>query len=173
MRTRDQISHAIKHFPRICYISVDLNTLFSANQNKEMDRILSQANSSLKAGFITLIDAASVPRDQLLHSVGGDFSTLSEQSKELQSALVKISHELHKPEFVVLIGGDTASAILRGNLAYGLEIVKPILPQIPLSIILGGYWAGSYVVTKAGGFGSTKDLIKLISKLKDQEKGWT
>ena len=115
--------------------------------------------------MVTLIDAASIPRSQLLAAANGDTARLNERSMHLQSAIATIAQAIKPPKNVVLIGGDTASAVLKGCKAHGLRISGPLLPQIPLSTVLGGVWNDTRIVSKAGGFGEEGDLLRIVRKL--------
>jgi uncharacterized protein YgbK (DUF1537 family) len=60
---------------------------------------------------------------------------------------------------LVLVGGDTAQAILRALHASGLRLVGEVAPGLPYGRLLDGPLAGLPVATKAGGFGGDTALV--------------
>ncbi|MBI4662053.1 MAG: four-carbon acid sugar kinase family protein [Verrucomicrobia bacterium] len=66
---------------------------------------------------------------------------------------------------LVLIGGDTASLILRWLSAKAIHLHGEIAPGIPWGRILGGRLNGVLLSTKAGGFGQPDTLIRVAKFL--------
>jgi hypothetical protein len=62
---------------------------------------------------------------------------------------------------ILLTGGDTASLFCQAAGVEGIELVKELLPGIPLGVIRGGAFDGVSVVTKSGGFGEPDALIQI------------
>lgn len=69
---------------------------------------------------------------------------------------------------VILVGGDTAEAILDGLGAEGLWLRGEIQPGVAVGTIRGGAAAGTVTITKAGGFGSDATLVELVQRF-----GWS
>ena len=69
------------------------------------------------------------------------------------------------PAALVLTGGDTARAVCGAIGVQALEISREVAPGIPVSLLQGGRWDGLPVVTKAGGFGDSETLARIIQIL--------
>jgi uncharacterized protein YgbK (DUF1537 family) len=61
---------------------------------------------------------------------------------------------------LMIVGGDTAQAILRTLQASGLRLIGEVAPGVPYGRLLAGPWAGLPVATKAGGFGADTALVE-------------
>ncbi|KAA3628734.1 MAG: Hrp-dependent type III effector protein [Proteobacteria bacterium] len=75
------------------------------------------------------------------------------------------SHRLPKPGALVLCGGETAVRLFR---AMGARKVSPrdeVVPGAPVSIIRGGPWSGTVVVTKSGSFGDDNVFVEIVNNL--------
>lgn len=59
---------------------------------------------------------------------------------------------------LVIVGGDTAQAVLRALQASGLSLLGEISAGVPYGQIIGGPFAGLPTATKAGGFGADTAL---------------
>jgi D-threonate/D-erythronate kinase len=66
---------------------------------------------------------------------------------------------------LVLVGGDTAQAVLRALRASGLELMGEVATGMPHGRLLDGPFGGLPVVTKAGGFGSDTALEESLKFL--------
>ena len=66
---------------------------------------------------------------------------------------------------LILVGGDTANLILTNLGVTKTSLVQDIEPYIPLGIILDGMVSGSFLVTKAGGFGDSDTVKRIVHKL--------
>ncbi|MGD9701719.1 MAG: four-carbon acid sugar kinase family protein [Acidimicrobiia bacterium] len=66
----------------------------------------------------------------------------------------------HRPDLVVVFGGDTAFAVLRGLGCDTLEPLGEVLPGVPVS-----RFGELVVVTKAGGFGEVDVVAKVTERL--------
>jgi uncharacterized protein YgbK (DUF1537 family) len=66
---------------------------------------------------------------------------------------------------LVATGGETAALLLRAMGASTLRIDRELIPGIPLCQIADGPWAGTPLVTKAGGFGERDALIGVVARL--------
>lgn len=70
---------------------------------------------------------------------------------------------------LILTGGETAAATLRGLRADALELVGVVEEGIPLLRLRGGSADGALVVTKAGGFGSDDSLYHAFQLLAERQ----
>ena len=68
--------------------------------------------------------------------------------------------ERARPGTLLLTGGETAVAVLRGLGATGLRLAGEIEPGLALGTLAGGPFEGLVVMTKAGGFGDADALIR-------------
>jgi len=74
--------------------------------------------------------------------------------------------EKHNFNGLVLIGGDTSIKIMNALGAKAVRTEGELLPGIPFGRIIGGEYDGMRVVTKAGGFGDSYTLVKIIKSMK-------
>jgi uncharacterized protein YgbK (DUF1537 family) len=70
---------------------------------------------------------------------------------------------------LLVVGGDTAQAVLRALRASGLVLVGEVAPGVPYGRLLDGPFAGLPVATKAGGFGADTALVDGLKFL----QSWT
>ena len=70
---------------------------------------------------------------------------------------------------VFLTGGDTAIGFLQKAKANGSYILEEIAVGIPKMEIIGGFFDGLPVVTKAGAFGKDDAIVYGMRKLKEKE----
>lgn len=73
--------------------------------------------------------------------------------------------EARRPRALVLVGGDTAYACLRRLGIGAVALAGEAAPYVPWGRAADGPWAGTVVVTKAGGFGDRDTLQRLCRRL--------
>ena len=66
---------------------------------------------------------------------------------------------------VVLTGGETAQSVISGLETKGIEIEGELLEGIVKGHLIGGNWNGLSIITKAGAFGKTNALEKIVEML--------
>lgn len=66
---------------------------------------------------------------------------------------------------VVLTGGETAQSVISGLETNGIEIEGELLEGIVKGHLIGGNWDGLSIITKAGAFGKTNALEKIVEML--------
>jgi uncharacterized protein YgbK (DUF1537 family) len=66
---------------------------------------------------------------------------------------------------LVIVGGDTAQAVLHALHASGLVLAGEVTVGIPYGRLLDGPWAGLPIATKAGGFGTDTALHECLQFL--------
>jgi D-threonate/D-erythronate kinase len=91
------------------------------------------------------------------------------ESAAVAQALASVVPEVIRASSInglILTGGETAIRVLRVLGATGVELCGEALPGIPASIGRGGAAEGLWLVTKAGGFGETDCLVRLVSWLR-------
>lgn len=64
-----------------------------------------------------------------------------------------------------LTGGDTAIAVIQQLQAGGSHIEREIIPGFVEGRLLGGPKKGLPIVTKAGAFGTEKDIYRCLNEL--------
>jgi Uncharacterized protein conserved in bacteria len=67
-----------------------------------------------------------------------------------------------------LTGGDTAVNIVNKIQAAGCCIKQEISPGIVMSTLIHERYGNIKIVTKAGAFGTKKDIVTSINKLKEK-----
>lgn len=72
---------------------------------------------------------------------------------------------------IVIVGGDTGSLVMRWLGALAIELQGEIAPGIPWGILIGGKADGTTLCTKAGGFGETTSLIRVVDFLRNRRRG--
>lgn len=68
---------------------------------------------------------------------------------------------------LILTGGDTAVGVCKELSINSLNIIREILPGIPMSYPGKGEYQDLSVITKAGGFGEEDTLYQIVTKLAD------
>jgi uncharacterized protein YgbK (DUF1537 family) len=72
---------------------------------------------------------------------------------------------LPQPATLVVSGGETLRQVCEAVEADHLEIVGQFEPGIPQSLLRGGVWSGSMVVSKSGAFGDREFLRRLLAQV--------
>jgi len=78
--------------------------------------------------------------------------------------------EKHNFYGLILIGGETSIKIMDALDAKAVRIEGELLPGIPSGRITGGEYDGMQIVTKAGGFGDSYTLVKIIKSMRRKRK---
>ncbi|WP_460886620.1 four-carbon acid sugar kinase family protein [Promicromonospora xylanilytica] len=71
-----------------------------------------------------------------------------------------------RPDAIVLIGGDGSRAVLARLGARSVRIAGSVAEGVPIGRLEGGSADGTVVVTKAGGFGSTRTVVDVLANLR-------
>ena len=66
------------------------------------------------------------------------------------------------PGTVIVSGGETLMILVHTLGTSSLLVVGELMPGLPRSVMQGGAWSGTTVVSKAGGFGAPDALLQLI-----------
>ena len=69
-----------------------------------------------------------------------------------------------RPRTLLLVGGDTAYACLRRLGIRGVALGGEVEPYVPWGRVIEGPWAGTVVITKAGGFGDPHTLRRICRR---------
>ena len=76
-----------------------------------------------------------------------------------------LERSTRRPGSLLLVGGDTAYACLRRLGIGAVALAGEAEPYVPWGRAVGGRWAGSAVISKAGGFGDPGTLRRIRSRL--------
>jgi uncharacterized protein YgbK (DUF1537 family) len=123
---------------------------FEAHAPDFSPRLKSLAGSETQGLCLTL----SLP-----HSLTPSFRSWAE---EFITAVVAEARERGVAGFAAT-GGETAALLLRAMGAQAVRIDRELLPGIPLCRIADGAWAGTPLITKAGGFGAPDALARAVA----------
>jgi uncharacterized protein YgbK (DUF1537 family) len=110
---------------------------------------IAQAEAAMMAGYRCLVPAAGENADPI--------SLADELGRRAATAIAE-----HRPDAVVLFGGDTAFAVLRALGCMSLRPIGEVLPGVPVARCEN---SGLVVVTKAGGFGEKDVVATVIERL--------
>lgn len=92
--------------------------------------------------------------------------SLAEFTKQTLSQLVPAVLKDAAVSGLFLTGGDTAIAVTRRLAAHGSRIERELVPGFVQGRLLGGVRNGLPIVTKAGAFGTEKDIYNCIESLR-------
>jgi uncharacterized protein YgbK (DUF1537 family) len=101
-----------------------------------------------------------------LHELGKELGMSRQQVNERLGFILSESFRkvvvTHRFAGLVLVGGDTSIRMISALGASGVRLESEVLPGIPAGRILGGDHDGMRVITKAGGFGGSHTLVKIM-----------
>ena len=144
---------------RAALIRADLTKLFDETKKEaEIGRLCKDARNALASGDV-LVDLTGPDK---AHIAASDPEKVKAQSNAILAAVKALSPVLCASSTLILFGGDTTRAALKGLHCTLLEIEKEVQPQIPVSRLVGGDADGLRVITKAGGFGTEQLLCGLL-----------
>ncbi len=83
----------------------------------------------------------------------------------IDSAIRKLVPALQPPASCFVSGGDTLLTTVLSVKASSLSVVGEAMPGIPVSIINGGTFDGTPVISKSGAFGEPDTLVQLFDNL--------
>ena len=135
---------------------------------EEIDRLSRQVLQSLVAGrdviLTTAISSERLQSDQALGAeLGLSAFQLGHHLSALMGRLARRIVEQGEVENLVLVGGETAEAVLAELPGDRLEILSALLPAIPVAHLVG---TRLRVVTKSGGFGEPDALTRIVALLR-------
>ncbi|HEV6954587.1 MAG TPA: four-carbon acid sugar kinase family protein [Promicromonospora sp.] len=71
-----------------------------------------------------------------------------------------------RPDALVLVGGDGARAVLARLGARSVHVTGSVAEGVPVGRLVGGPADGTVVVTKAGGFGTPRTVVDVLTNLR-------
>jgi len=172
--TREQINFA-KGQGIIEVIDVDLESIFTDSEEKELGRIIKKASSLAAEGKDIAIRSA---RTRELIDYARDLGKRQglgsiEVSEKIARFLGKAAKEICSglaPGGIMLTGGDVAIKSAEVMKISGILIKDEILPGVPFGYFMSEQYGHIPVVTKAGAFGKEDAVVKIIEFLKGRDK---
>jgi uncharacterized protein YgbK (DUF1537 family) len=168
--TREQLA-VFESLPNV--ISVEMNPLNILSSDlkakKEIDRCYSRLIQALNNGKDVALHVSSSRRDIEITKAKGREMGLEEKyiPVKILEALANITQQVIDTceiQGLILTGGDTAKTICIRLGGTGIELLEEIEPGIPLGRLFGT--TETFVITKAGAFGTSKTFVKALKILK-------
>ena len=140
---------------------------------EDINRFIREAVAHLKLKKdVIVLTGAAYDRAELENSVvSGDSFDSSAAGERIQAIMGEIAADILKQteiSGIFLTGGDTAKAFFTQIGAHRFRILSEVLTAIPLAQIVGGFYDGLKVITKAGAFGKEDGLLFGLRKLKEK-----
>ena len=135
--------------------------------SRELEGVLFEFQAALGEGLNPLLawGRAPVQNQAVAHR---------EHSQRLNAALSELMRRIGQIALavggLVLVGGDTAEAVLTGLGAQGISMGSEIMPGISVGTIIGGDADSRPVIAKAGGFGEHDALLKALEYLRGESQ---
>ncbi|HBT47617.1 MAG TPA: Hrp-dependent type III effector protein [Peptococcaceae bacterium] len=169
--TAEQVVRAVKAY-RAPFVEVDTAAVATGGRAEAVEKAVAAAQGWLQGAepvSLLVVAVDSLGREE------GSGPAPSEEgsplSKAVAECLAEITRRLVAGRRVcslVITGGDTAVHICRALGAKGIDLMRELLPGIPLGKLLGGVGDGLPVVTKAGGFGPPEAFVRVAAHLRDR-----
>ena len=134
---------------------IDLDARGVYEPEREVERLAREVGGELDAGRGVVLTASFTP----LIAGGG------ERVVDLLAQVVRRIVGRGGPGGLFLTGGDMAVAACRFLSVEALRIAAEVQPGVPGGQLVGGPLHGSWVVTKAGGFGDPRALVDALDYL--------
>jgi len=168
--TLDQIETAIKKIENVGVIELNLHEIMKNVENIDsaLNDLAEQARNLINEERDVIIIRLAKSKSSLLEiqRVGRNLGMNKlEVANLLLSVLgkaVKKILSMYDFDKLVLIGGDTSIKVLNALGAKGVLIEGEVMPGIPIGRIIEGEWNEMRIITKAGGFGDSYTLAKII-----------
>jgi uncharacterized protein YgbK (DUF1537 family) len=138
--------------PNVCGISVRSTILSGDSRSAALTEIAQRTAATLASGIDVVLDisqdtAAPGSDPRLVNALASIIAPVARQASAL-----------------VVIGGETAAAVLTRAGVSGIRLLDEIEPGTPLGLTLGEISIPA--VTKAGGFGNEDCLMRIVSRLR-------
>ncbi len=165
--TAEQISDVL-NYPGAELIAIQSKLIYEGRMEEEFERVTGQIGALLQAKRIPV-----VVMDTLLENRNDvEALSLSQQVEKfgllvssLLGRIAKAAVEQYKVLHLVTSGGGTAKSICNTLEISVIELERELLPGIPLGKVVGDHCNGLHLVTKAGGFGKSNSLRKVLELL--------
>jgi uncharacterized protein YgbK (DUF1537 family) len=84
-------------------------------------------------------------------------------ARRIEAVLAALVRRLDPPGTLLVAGGETLRGLCHALDATQLDVTGEVMPGIPRSILRGGSWDGTAIVSKSGAFGAPDLLRRLIA----------
>lgn len=166
-KSMEQMEYAQKH--NVAFVKINMREVLNG---KALQEYVQAAVSILREGQDLIITAAR-SREEYQEFI--EYGTQQNYSKEALAEVTKVTlgtiieavTKQAKISGMFLTGGDTAIAVIEKLQAQGSKIEHELLTGFVLSRLVGGNFAGLPIVTKAGAFGTEKDLYYCMYRMKE------
>lgn len=137
------------------------------------DQVVTACESRIREHSRAVVTAATDAGDVdvALRSAEQNGVTESTARRRIADALARTTRRLWKreqttPDGLVLTGGAIAGAVLSKLGAHGVELTgRAVVAGVPEGIVRGGLAEATPVITKAGGFGDRRAILKTLTGL--------
>lgn len=165
-KTMKQIAYC--QYQGVSVIKVDM---VRAYETKSIDADIASAVTQLGFGHDVILTGTTSRQDYEDFVSYGQTKALTSDDlaafvKTMLSQAVLQIVEKTSVGGMFLTGGDTAIAAIKCMHAEGSQIEREILPGFVQGKLYGGPYAGMPIVTKAGAFGTEKDIFACIEAIK-------
>lgn len=174
--TLTQISKAGEELG-VCVLELDFSNILTCNKAcaREVKRLLNKARKALAEGRDIVIAAStSKKKNSRLQQMGRNLGMSNLQvARRVLSIMSEAFRRIingHKFSGLILVGGDTAIAMINAMNAYGIRMKKEVFSGVPLGEVIGRRYNGMRIITKAGGFGEKNTLVEAIRCLKGNKE---
>jgi len=124
--------------------------------NEELGRLSAACLAEIEMGHDVVLTASFSP------FVSGAGRAVAQA---LAGAAVRVARQ-RRLGGLLLTGGDVAVATCRALGVEGIRIVDEVQPGVPAGQLVGGAYDGTWVVTKAGGFGDDRAVVDALAYLR-------
>ncbi len=100
----------------------------------------------------------------LVADLSGNFSSDEAQS-QIRRMLLGVLPHLQRPDAFFVMGGETARSCCDALQSPLLRVCGLYEPGLPVSVLEGGLWAGTTMLSKSGAFGSASTVFNLIERV--------
>jgi uncharacterized protein YgbK (DUF1537 family) len=161
-----QVDHVAAR-PDVHEIFMDADTLLDSptREGSEFERILFEVQNALHSTQNPLLAWIRAPSQH-------QATAHREHSRRLNAALSGMMRHMRQSVRaiggLVLVGGDTAEAVLTGFGAQGISMRTEVMPGISAGTVIGGDADSRPVIAKAGGFGDDDAVLNALEYLRGE-----
>lgn len=92
-----------------------------------------------------------------------DGTSRHEAAAQIQTAFSALLKTIPAPGTLIVAGGETLRGLCLTLDTYQLDVIGEFSPGIPCSVMRGGLWDGTIILSKSGAFGAPNLLQKLLA----------
>lgn len=164
-KTMEQIAYCKSQGVQV--VKIDM---IEAYQTKNTQKTIDKCIELLQNNISVIVTAAACRGDyEEFAAYGKRYGMTTDELAEfvkrtLSHSACEVLKHVTSINKVFLTGGDTAIAVIQQLHAKGEKIEKEIVPGFVQGTLCGGFCNGMTVITKAGAFGTEKDMYFCIKK---------